>query len=213
MSLFNESTPSKYCIGHANALSRACRAKSRFALKTPTKRRTVLTGVGVARTICGLFLFLLIATPGLSQTFRGGINGVVTDQSGATVPGAEIRATNDATGLSYATSSSNAGEFSLQDLPLGGYTVIISSTGFQTAKIDGVRVSAGAIYTLPVKLNLAQVASTIEVSAAALSLDTTATTLTTIVSSDTVEMGGARDATIVALITCSRCRWATPGFP
>jgi len=78
----------------------------------------------VARTICGLFLFLLIATPGLSQTFRGGINGVLTDQSGATVPGAEIRATNDATGLSYSTASSNAGEFSFQDLPLGKINVL-----------------------------------------------------------------------------------------
>jgi hypothetical protein len=85
----------------------------------------------VARTICGLFLFLLVATLGLSQTFRGGINGVVTDQSGATVPAAEIRATNEATGLAYTTASSNAGEFSFQDLPLGSYTIIVSSAGWQ----------------------------------------------------------------------------------
>jgi hypothetical protein len=157
----------------------------------------------VARTICGLFVFLLVVTPGLSQTFRGGINGVVTDQSGATVPGAEIRATNEATGLSYTTASSNAGEFSFQDLPLGSYTIIVSSAGFQTAKIDGVRVSAGAIYTLPIKLNLAQVASTIEVSAAALSLDTTVTTLTTIVSSDTVENRPLNGRDFVQMIAVS----------
>jgi hypothetical protein len=144
-----------------------------------------------------------VATPGLSQTFRGGINGVVTDQSGATVPGAEIRATNEATSLSYATASSNAGEFSFQDLPLGSYTIIVSSAGFQTAKIDGVRVSAGAIYTLPVKLNLAQVASTIEVSAAALSLDTTATTLTTIVGSGTVENRPLNGRDFVQMIAVS----------
>lgn len=166
----------------------------------------------MARTICGLFVFLLVVTPGLSQTFRGGINSVVTDQSGATVPGAEIRATNEATGLSYTTASSNAGEFSFQDLPLGSYTIIVSSAGFQTAKIDGVRVSAGAIYTLSIKLNLAQVASTIEVSAAALSLDTTVTTLTTIVSSDTVENRPLNGRDFVQMIAVSpafsgvRCR-------
>src|SRR5882762_1466064 len=136
-------------------------------------RRALLRGWVVVRTISGLFLFLLVAVPALSQTFRGGINGVITDQSGGVVPVAEIRATNEATGLSYTTASSNAGEFSFQDLPLGSYTIVITAAGFQTAKVDGVRVSAGAIYTLPVKLNLAQVASTIEVNAAALSLDTT----------------------------------------
>src|SRR5882762_3963043 len=61
-------------------------------------RRALLRGWVVVRTISGLFLFLLVAVPALSQTFRGGINGVITDQSGGVVPVAEIRATNEATG-------------------------------------------------------------------------------------------------------------------
>jgi hypothetical protein len=73
-----------------------------------------------------------------------------------------------------------------QDLPLGNYTIVVSAAGFQTVKIDAVRVSAGAIYTLPVKLGVAEVSSAIEVSAAALSLYTTATTLTTVVPSATL---------------------------
>jgi carboxypeptidase family protein len=160
----------------------------------------------MARTVSGLFLFLLLAAPALTQTFRGGINGLVTDTSGGVVPGAEIRATNEATGLSYVTASSNAGEFSFQDLPLGNYTIVVSSTGFQTVKIGPVRVSAGAIYTLPVKLSVAEVASTIEVSAAALSLDTTATTLTTVVPSATVENRPLNGRDFVQMIAIS------PGF-
>jgi hypothetical protein len=96
----------------------------------------------MARTICGLFLLLLLAAPVLTQTFRGGINGMVTDPTGGAVFGAEIRATNEATGLSYVTASSNAGEFSFQDLPLGNYTIVVSFPGFQTVKIGAVRVSA-----------------------------------------------------------------------
>jgi len=160
----------------------------------------------MARTISGLFLFLLLAAPALTQTFRGGINGMVTDSTGGAVLGAEIRATNEATGLSYVTASSNAGEFSFQDLPLGNYTIVVSSPGFQTVKIGAVRVSAGAIYTLPVKLDVAEVASTIEVSAAALSLDTTATTLTTVVPSVTVENRPLNGRDFVQMIAVS------PGF-
>jgi hypothetical protein len=160
----------------------------------------------VARIISGLFLFLLVAVPGLAQTFRGGINGIVTDQSGSVVLGAEIKATNEATGLSYITASSNAGEFSFQDLPPGNYTIVVSSTGFQTVKINAVRVSAGAIYTLPVKLGVAQVSSTVEVSAAALSLDTTITTLTTVLPTDTVENRPLNGRDFVQMIAVA------PGF-
>jgi hypothetical protein len=113
-----------------------------------------------------------------AQTFRGGISGVVTDPSGAAIPGATVEATNDATGVVHDTVSSSAGEFAFQELPLGTYTVTSSATGFQTVKTDKVPVTAGYIYNLPVKLALAQAATTVEVNAAALSLDTTSTTQT-----------------------------------
>src|SRR5258708_22925889 len=123
----------------------------------------------MARSSSGLFLFLLLAALELAQAFRGGINGLVTDQAGGVVLGAEIRATNEATGLAYVTASSNAGEFSFQDLPLGNYTIVVSATGFQTVKVDAVRVSAGTIYTLPTKLGGAGDSSPREVSPDALS--------------------------------------------
>jgi len=116
--------------------------------------------------------------PAHAQTFRGGISGVVTDPSGAAIPGATVEATNDATGVVHDTVSSSAGEFAFQELPLGTYTVTSSATGFQTVKTDKVPVTAGYIYNLPVKLALAQAATTVEVNAAALSLDTTSTTQT-----------------------------------
>jgi outer membrane receptor protein involved in Fe transport len=113
-----------------------------------------------------------------AQTFRGGISGVVTDQSGASIPGAAVQAVDVATGVSHDTVSSSAGEFGFQELPLGTYTVTASATNFQTVKVEKVPVTAGYIYNLPVKLSVAQTATTVEVSAAALSLDTTSTTQT-----------------------------------
>jgi outer membrane receptor protein involved in Fe transport len=128
---------------------------------------------------------MLVALPAKSfgQTFRGGINGTVTDQSGAVVPGAVVEAADTATGVSHRTISSTGGEFDFQDLPLGTYVISVSASGFQTAKVEKVPVSAGKIYTLPVKLNIAQTATTVEVDAAAITLDTTSTT-------QTAEVGG-----------------------
>jgi outer membrane receptor protein involved in Fe transport len=113
-----------------------------------------------------------------AQTFRGGINGTVTDQSGAVVASAQVEAVDTATGISHTTITSSGGEFSFQDLPLGTYQVSAVAGGFQKIKVDKVPVTAGTIYTLPIKLSIAQTATTIEVNAAALTLDTTSTTQT-----------------------------------
>jgi len=130
-----------------------------------------------------VFLLLagLLSLPGAlnAQTFRGGINGTITDSSGAVVPGAKITATDVATAAVRDTVSSGAGEFSFNDIPLSTYTVRVEATGFQSTEVTGVQVLAGKVYTLPVKLSVAQQATTVEVAADALSLDTTTETQTT----------------------------------
>src|ERR1700729_3836569 len=106
------------------------------------------------------FVAVVFAAISPAQTFRGGISGIVTDQTGAIVPEAALKATNEATGLVYSTTASTAGEFAFADLPLGSYTVVVSRPGFSILTINAVRVSAGSMYNLPAKLDVAQVAST-----------------------------------------------------
>ena len=122
-----------------------------------------------------------------AQTFRGGINGTITDQSGAVVAGAAVEATEVATNISHKSISSSGGEFSFQEIPLGAYTITVEASGFRTEKVNNIPVAAGVIYTLPVKLIVASAGTqTVEVSAAAYSLDTTTTTQTTILDSKEV---------------------------
>ena len=125
-----------------------------------------------------LAMVTLLVAPviGKAQTFRGGINGTVTDASGAVVAGAIVDATDTATGVSHKTVSSSAGEYSFQDLPLGTYKVTVSATGFKSEIVSSVPVQAGVIYTLPVKLSIQAAGETVEVSASELTLDTTSTT-------------------------------------
>jgi Carboxypeptidase regulatory-like domain len=137
--------------------------------------------------VCVLFAMLLgLAVQMTGQTFRGGVNGTVTDVSGAALAGASVVIVNNGTAAKISGVSSSSGEFLFQDLPLGTYSVTISATGFATTKVDNVMVSAGVIYTLPVKLNVSTASETIEVSASALALDTTTVTQTTVLSAKTV---------------------------
>ena len=140
--------------------------------------------LSISLLIAGLLLW-----PGglVSQTFRGGINGTVTDTSGAVIPNAKVTATDVATSVARDTVSSGAGEFSFSDLPQSTYTVKVEAAGFQTTEATGVQVQAGKIYTLPVKLSVAQQATTVEVAADSLSLDTTTVTQTTVLDSEALQ--------------------------
>jgi hypothetical protein len=132
---------------------------------------------------------VLIALPvsGFGQTFRGGIGGTVTDQSGAVVPGAQVTAVDNGTNITYKTVSSSAGEFIFSNMPLGSFTVSVTAAGFTGVKIDKVPVTAGATYTLPVKLSVAALGETVEVTADSLSLDTVTDTQSTALPEEVVQ--------------------------
>src|SRR5580658_5575064 len=121
---------------------------------------------------------LLLAVGANGQTFRGAINGTVTDPSGAVIPQAQVRAIDTATGIEHTTVTTSDGQFAFQDLPLGTYKVIVTASGFPNNTVDNVAVTAGTAYTLAVKLSMAQQTTAVEVSAAAITLDTTTQTET-----------------------------------
>ena len=134
-----------------------------------------------------LAISALGSLPLLAQTFRGGINGTVTDSSGGAISHAQVVATETATATVYNSVTSSAGEFAFNDLPLGTYKVSANASGFATVDVSGVTVSAGKVYTLPIKLGLAAQSTTIEVQADALTLDTTTTTQTTVLDSKALQ--------------------------
>jgi hypothetical protein len=132
------------------------------------------------RLILAVLFVLSVGLPAMAQTFRGAINGTVTDPSGAVVPNAQVKAINKATAIEHATISTSDGQFAFQDLPVGAYKVVVTAQGFPVLTVDNVLVEQGAIYTLPAMLTISQQATTVEVSAAALTLDTTSETQTTV---------------------------------
>src|SRR5258708_34576724 len=139
------------------------------------------------RLVLTILVVLSLAVAADAQTFRGAINGTVSDPSGAVIPNAAVRATENATGIDHNTVTTRDGVFAFQDIPLGLYKVAVTASGFPVYTVDKVEVVAGTIYTLNVKLTLQQQATTVEVSAAALTLDTTTPTQNMTIPSDTVQ--------------------------
>jgi carboxypeptidase family protein len=139
------------------------------------------------RFFLAVLVILTLSFATNAQTFRGAINGTVTDPSGSSVPNAQVKATETATGIDHTTFTTNEGQFSFQDIPLGFYKVIVTATGFPAYSVDKVEVAAGSIYTLNVKLTLQSTTTTVEVSAAALTLDTTTQTQTMTLAENVVQ--------------------------
>src|SRR5215470_11463819 len=139
------------------------------------------------RLSVAILLVLSLAVAANAQTFRGTINGTVTDPSGGVVPNATVKATETATGIDHTTTTTSDGAFAFQDVPLGLYKVTVTATGFPAYAVDKVEVVAGQIHTLQVKLVLQQQTTTVEVSAAALTLDTTTQTQTMTIPDDIVQ--------------------------
>jgi hypothetical protein len=112
------------------------------------------------KSLYALLIALCLSATGLAQTITGSITGIVTDATGAVVPGAKVTATNVDTGVSVGDVTNGAGIYSIRFLQIGKYKVQTEATGFaqqsygpfsleidQVAKVN-VTLSAGAASTV-----------------------------------------------------------------
>jgi hypothetical protein len=134
------------------------RAKGRSTLKT---------------FLCILAFVVLFSAVGLpAQTTNGSVQGTVTDPSGSAIGGAQVTGRNLDTGLSVVTVTSDAGLYSLANLPPGRYSVIIEGQGMKKYTREGVTVQTGSTTSLDVAMQLGAVSENVTVSADASQLET-----------------------------------------
>jgi hypothetical protein len=124
-----------------------------------------------------LVAMLLLSSPLVGQTFRGGIQGTVTDSTGGALPGADVTATNVGTGLSRTVVTDAEGNYFIPELPLGDYSVKANLSGFGPQTITGVRVVVSAMQRVNLQLKPGGLQETVEVKAAAPLIETTGNTL------------------------------------
>ena len=112
--------------------------------------------------ILGLLALAALPSRAAAQAtaVTGHVEGVVTDPSGAVLPGAVVIARNAQTGFSRITVTDGQGRYRLSLLPLGGYTIAADLQGFARAERTGLGLSVGLTLTLNFKLAVATLAET-----------------------------------------------------
>ena len=107
-----------------------------------------------------------------AQKTTGDIDGTVTDQSGAAIPGCAVTVSDQATGSVRKTTSDAQGDFSFLKLPVGTYTLTATKSGFKTMSQRDMLVHVATVTTASVKLEVGAVAETVTVEATVVNLNT-----------------------------------------
>ena len=119
------------------------------------------------------FTLLLLGTRTHAQTsFTGALTGIVTDPSGAIVPGATVRVINVATGDSHSFVSQTNGSYLAPFLAPGAYRVEVSKNGFKTVNLTGISIAVTETSTLNVRLEIGEVSQNVTVTTEAQLLQT-----------------------------------------
>ncbi len=116
-----------------------------------------------AASISLLTILSLLALPVQAQ-FRAGVQGVVTDPSGAAVPGAKVTLTSLETKAEKVTQTNEEGVYSIPSLAPGRYKLVVEKTGFATKVLADVVIGAEQMQSVPVALTVGQATESITVS-------------------------------------------------
>jgi len=121
--------------------------------------------------LCVLAVALVISVPAAAQGAKtstasakekGAVTGTVTDQTGAVLPGATATITNTA-GFTQTATANDRGEYSLQGLPAGTYTLTVSAPAFKDFRSDGLTLAASQSIAIDATLEPAGTSTSVSV--------------------------------------------------
>jgi hypothetical protein len=168
----------------------------------------------VGALACVLFIF----GAAYAQSDRGTITGTIADASGAMVPNAPIEAKNVETGAVYQAASSDTGNYTLSQLPVGTYELSVSVSGFKKYLRTGLRVMVAQTLRIDIKLELGSIAETVTVSAETPLLKTESGELSHVITTERMDdlpilsiAGGIRSAYATVNLIPGAQQMAVPG--
>lgn len=105
----------------------------------------------------------------------GSVAGIVTDPSGAVIPGATVVATAESTNVRYTTITDGRGFFAFPALAVDHYTITLSQSGFDQYVTRGVIIDANSAIRLDISLKIGKLTNTVSVKEDALHVETQST--------------------------------------
>ncbi len=129
----------------------------------------------IIRPLCAAILIVVPTGFGcrvLAQQAQGSFTGVVTDPTGAVVPGAVVTVTEQGTGFARRTVSTNDGVYTLPLLPPGRYVITAEKPGFRTFQEGFIPLTVDQHAKVDIRLEIGSAATTVNVEAAPPVLDT-----------------------------------------
>ncbi len=140
--------------------------------------------------LCAVTIFFIVTaatfTFGQNTLINGAFHGVVTDPSGAVIPGSEVVVTNLASSQTRQATTDSSGFYTIPQLAPGHYSVTVSKEGFTTLIQPNVELLVNQDLEADYVLKVGQVTQHIEVTAAPMMLQTASATLGQVVGSQEV---------------------------
>jgi hypothetical protein len=127
---------------------------------------------GLIFIILAICISTVAAIDCFGQAFTANLTGVVTDPSGAAIPGGAVRIRNTATEETRQTNTGADGRYTFSQLLPGVYELTFEATGFKTFVQRSLTLLANQSATLDPRLELGATTEKIEVTAAAVQVDT-----------------------------------------
>src|ERR1700676_1385653 len=168
-------------------------------------KRTLLVVI-----FCSLALSI---APLLQGQATGSLSGTVSDKAGAVVSGATVRATSRDTGATREAKTDDSGHYLIPLLPVSYYTLHVESQGFQTTEQKDIRLQVDEHREVDFALNPASVATSVEVSATEVAVETSNPALGQVITSEQVAelpLNG-RDFVQLATLTPGTTQETNPG--
>jgi len=133
-----------------------------------------------------LLLFVLVSALHAQRT-TADVVGVVTDSSGAVIPGAKVAVRNLDTNAESTTTTDDSGNFVLTLLPIGRYSITASKEGFKNWTAAGVTLAIGDRFRQDIQLQIGTIGESVEVTAASPALQTDSSTVGSLINERAVQ--------------------------
>lgn len=143
-----------------------------------SKLRSILEGVAL---VC------VSVSVALSQNVTGSISGVARDPSGAAVPAITVVAINEGTSARFQTVTDSDGQYTIRAVPIGVYQLTAEAQGFKRFETKGIRLQVNEVARVDITLAIGTATETVTVSSQAVSVDTSSSTLKTVVDQKRIE--------------------------